>query len=251
MKNESNDLISIDPFGHAFEIFIDAPMLKLEKGMNKVYDGTSRDFEDVSVTMFDKDASGKGYTETKPKLEDLGNGRFVYRVHAKNFDEYSYWGDAVPLIQDEYYNFPLAGERKTIYFKKKSIVNSGKIVVSANPNHVTYHSKTFNVSSAPITGSIKYKTAGGEALVIPEDQFVSFTRIQDGLRIGSLTVKDVKADGTNYELRLRAEYQFKWTHDPIEVISQIDGKYYSAEVTDLATLYNSPDILLELIPDQQ
>ena len=251
VKNESNDLISIDPFGHAFEIFIDAPMLKLEKGMNKVYDGTSRDFEDVSVTMFDKDASGKGYTETKPKLEDLGNGRFVYRVHAKNFDEYSYWGDAVPLIQDEYYNFPLAGERKTIYFKKKSIVNSGKIVVSANPNHVTYHSKTFNVSSAPITGSIKYKTAGGEALVIPEDQFVSFTRIQDGSRIGSLTVKDVKADGTNYELRLRAEYQFKWTNDPIEVISQIDGKYYSAEVTDLATLYNSPDILLELIPDQQ
>jgi hypothetical protein len=243
-------MVSVDPFGTAFEIFIDAPMLKLEYGMNKNLD--SKNFEDIYIKMFDKHEDGTHYTENKPKLEDLGNGRFVYRVDAVNYKEYAHWSD-VPKIQDEYYNFPLYGERKTLYFKKKSIVSDGEITISANPDHVTYHSKTFNVSSAPIQGRIGYQPAGAvEPIQLPAAQFVSFTRIHDGARIGSLTVKSMNEDApdapTFYELRLRAEYEYYWENDPIQVMSQIEGKYYSAIIPDLKTLWESPNKTILLTP---
>lgn len=252
---EGEGIISVDPFGSAFEIFIDAPMLELQYGMNRsLYNG--KNFEDISVEMFDKLEDGTHYTENKPKLEDLGNGRFVYRVDALNYEEYMHWSDA-PLIYDNYYNFPQYGERKTIYFKKKSIVSSGQITVSANPDHVTYHSKTFNVSNKLIKGTISYvpEDASGNELApvqLPFEQFVSFARVYDGARIGSLTVRsedeyDPDAS-TYYELRLRGEYEFEWTDDPIKVQTQVDGEYYSTIIPDLATLYNSSDreIILNL-----
>ena len=252
---EGENKKSIDPFGTAFEIFIDAPMLKLEKGMNKSvgYSQTGKNFEDIYVQMFDKKDDGTHYTESKPKLEDLGNGRFVYRVNDLNYAEYGYWGNEAPLIRDEYYNYELAGERKTIYFKKKSIVSSGQITISANPKHVTYHSKTFNVSSEPITGRIGYLPTGSvEPTMVPFEQFVSFTRIHDGGRIGSLTVKSTNESApdapTYYELRLRGEYEFYWENDPIQVMSQIDGIPYSATIPDLKTLWETPNKTIVLTP---
>lgn len=243
-----DDMVSVDPFGTAFEIFIDAPMLKLEYGMNKNLD--SKNFEDIYIQMFDKHEDGTHFTENKPKLEDLGNGRFVYRVDAKNYNEYAHWSDA-PKIQDAYYNSPLYGERKTLYFKKKSIVSEGEITISSNPDHVTYHSKTFNVSSAPIQGRIGYQDAD-DVEQLPVAQFVSFTRIHDGSRIGSLTVKSMNEDApeapTYYELRLRSEYEYYWENDPIQVISQIGGRHYSAIIPDLKTLWESPNKTILLTP---
>lgn len=252
---KAQDGSSVDPFGTGFEIFIDAPMLTLEKGMNKSSNGSNKNFEDILVEMFDKDANGVGYTENKPKLEDLGNGRFVYRVDAYNQKEYEHWTEA-PKIEDEYYNFPLYGERKTIYFKKNSIVSAGEITISANPDHVTYHSKTFKVSNSPLAGAIEYYPVDEndeESLIpvqVPFGQFVSFTRVADGSRIGSLTIKTEDEDdpdaATSYELRLRAEYDFEWTNDPIKVTTSIGGHYYSAILPDLKTLYNMPNHRISL-----
>ena len=248
-----DDMVSVDPFGTAFEIFIDAPMLKLEYGMNKdIVIGDN--FEDVMVDMFDKDASGVGYTVKRPKLEDLGNGRFVYRVDATYGYERGFWTGQLPLIRDDKVGNLASGDRKTIYFKKKSIVSEGEITISANPDHVTYHSKTFNVSSAPIQGRIGYQPAGDvEPIPLPVAQFVSFTRIHDGARIGSLTVRSMNEDApdapTFYELRLRAEYEYYWENDPIQVMSQIGGKdYYSAIISDLKTLWETPNKTIVLTP---
>lgn len=247
-----NTMVSINPFGHAFEIFIDAPMLSLHKGMNKSVLGEN--FEDIMVEMFDKDAEGNGYYYSKPKLEDLGNGRFVYRVDALNSAEADYWTNwgsisALPLIIDQ--TIDPYGERKTIYFKKNSIVSGGTITVSANPDQVTYHSKSFDVSNTPIKGDIVYLPMQGDGttattpLSVPAGQFVSFTRLYDGSRIGSLTVKAMDENdpmsAIYYELRMRAEYEFNWTNDPIEVMCSVDGKYYSTILPDLKTLYNSPN----------
>ena len=202
--------------------------------------------------MFDKDSNGNGYYYHKPKLEDLGNGRFVYRVDALNSAEADHWTNwssiaSLPLIIDQ--TIDPYGERKTIYFKKNSIVSGGTITISANPDQVTYHSKSFEVSNTPIKGEILYVpqqsngTSTSTPQSVPAGQFVSFTRLHDGSRIGSLTVK--AEDENNpmseiyYELRMRAEYEFNWTNDPIEVMCSIDGKYYSTILPDLKTLYNS------------
>lgn len=242
------DMLSINPFGHAFEIFIDAPMLVLPRGLNKSVAGVN--FEDIEVEMFDKDANGNGYYYNEPKLEDLGNGRFVYRVDALNSAEADYWTDwsttlPMPLIVDQT-NISQYGERKTLYFKKNSIVSGGTITISANPDHVAYHSKSFEVSNTPIKGEILYLPLQGSALKsVPAGQFVSFTRVFDGSRIGSLTVKAVDendpASDVYYELRMRAEYEFNWSNDPIEIMCSIDGKYYSTIIPDLKSLYNSPN----------
>lgn len=245
------DGTSVDPFGTAFEIFIDAPMLRLEKGMNKNLDG--KNFEDIMVEMFDKTPEGVHTNEMKPKLEDLGNGRFVYRVNALNYEEYYHWSEA-PLILDNYYNFPMYGERKVFYFKKNSIVSKGEITISANPDHVTYHSKTFRVSNTPITGIIGYQPEdeNGNKLDpqrLPAEHFVSFTRVLDGSRIGVLAVKEDPHGGANttYELKLRGEYDFNWENDPIEITAQVDGVLYSYTLNDLSTLYENRTILLSKV----
>lgn len=251
-----SNMISIDPFGHAFEIFIDAPMLKLEYGMN--IDSFDDIFEDIMVDMFEKDANGVGYTVKKPKLEDLGNGRFVYRVDAAYGYERGSWIGKMPLIRDEKAGGLVNGDRKTIYFKKNSIVSSGNITISANPEHVTYHSKTFKVSNKPIEGRIGYLPVdengveATEPVNVPAGQFVSFVRVYDESRIGSLNVFSFDENNpqamTYYQLRLRGEYDFNWKNDPIKVMTQIDGKYYSTILPDLQTLYNMPSkrIVLKL-----
>ena len=256
---KAEDGTTVDPFGHAFEIFIDAPMLELEYGKNKSVGElkTGVNFEDIKVPMFDKKADGEGYIEEKPKLEDLGNGRFVYRVDASGDKESQYWTDFAsklnkPLITPPSFGY---GERKTLYFKKKSIVSQGTITISANPDHVTYHSKSFNISNAPIQGRIGYVPEGSsEPVQVPAGQFVSFARVYDGSRIGTLTVKSTNEDApeapTYYELRLRAEYDFNWVNDPIKLMCSIDGKYYSAELEDLATLYNTPNKTIVLKYDE-
>lgn len=247
---KAEDGSSVEPFGTGFEIFIDAPMLKLEYGMNVTADSYADKFEDLKVEMYDKDAFGNGYVVKKPKLEDLGNGRFVYRVDARSGYERGFWPNQYPLIKDgtrdkEY----TKGDRKTIRFRKNSIVSQGNIVISANPDHVTFHSKTFVVSNQPIMGRIGYVLAeGGDPIPVPADQFVSFSRVLDDSRIGSLIVKAVNesnpTENTYYELRLRGEYEFRWENDPIKIQTQIGGKYYSTQIPDLKTLYNSTTIVL-------
>lgn len=246
---KAHDGTSVSPFGTGFEVFIDAPMLTLVKGMNKTNDSFKDDFEEIKVSMFDKDIDGNHVTTDKPKLEDLGNGRFVYRVENKSFYEHQYWSGTQPLIPDETLDLN-DGSRVSIKFKKNSIVSDGEITVSANPEHITYHSKTFKVSNQPIQGRIGYKPAADQdPIPVPASQFVSFSRVYDDSRIGSLIVKSINeltpGAPTYYELRLRGEYEFRWTDDPIKIQTQIGGEYYSTIIPDIKTLFDNPDIILE------
>lgn len=258
----ATDGVQVTPFGTGFEIFIDAPMLTLQKGDNKgvIMEGgwnpVQHNLEDMEVDMFDKHADGTHYVEKKAKLEDLGNGRFVYRVDPILSNEADCWGygpyadKSLPLIDDTGTSVELWGDRKTIRFRKNSIVSQGNIVISANPDHVTFHSKTFVVSNQPIMGRIGYMPAGAsEPVPVPADQFVSFSRVLDDSRIGSLIVKPLNemnptAPETTYELRLRGEYDFHWKNDPIKIQTQVGAKFYSIIIPDLDYLYNNTTIML-------
>ena len=57
---------------------------------------------------------------------------------------------------------------------------------------------------------------------VPRNAFVSFERVSNGTRIGSMTIT---ADG-EYELRLRKEYAFNWSHRPDRgILSGRRGEY--------------------------
>jgi hypothetical protein len=134
-----------------------------------------------------------------------------------------------------------SGERKVITFKTKDIVTEGDIVIYTNPEEISYKTKTFNVTNAPISGTITYSD-GTTVTTVPQGQFVSFSRELDGSRIGSVTVT---AEG-KYQLRLRKEYEFTWNqNDPVKFYAKIGGSYYTATLNNLEELYNNHDIMLE------
>ena len=234
------DDTSVDPFGTGFEIYIDAPMLKLVAGDNPAIEG-------AAVAMFEKNADGSLPSNVPhfPKLQDLGDGRFVYRVDPDRTVEAGFWNSSPPLISDD--KASQAGERKTIRFRTNSIVSSGDITISSDQEQVVYHSKTFKLSNTPMTGEILYKDSeGATPKPLPANQFVSFSRLYDGSRIGSMLIG---ADG-NYTLRLRREYEFYWRNDPIELVAHVDDgnpatdDYYYAQIQDLETLSESSQIVL-------
>lgn len=124
-------------------------------------------------------------------------------------------------------------------------ISSDKVVVSSNLEEVIFKSKTFNINNTPITGSITYAdSATATATNVPAGQFVSFTRVLNGSRIGSMSVEE---NGV-YRLRLRKEYDFTWdgVGDNIKLYVSIGGKYYSATFDNLKALYEAKDIKLLL-----
>jgi hypothetical protein len=244
---EALDGASVDPFGTGFEIYIDAPMLKLVAEDNLAIEGKT-------VAMFEKNADGSlpSTIPKLPKLQDLGDGRFVYRVDPVRSVEAAFWNGSTPKIRDDKAASQQAGERKTIRFRTNSIVSNGDIKISSNQEQVVYHSKTFKLTNTPMTGQISYSEGGTDKRPIPANQFVTFTRVYDGSRIGSMTI----TSNGNYSLRLRKEYEFYWRNDPIELIAHIDdgnpntkSDYYGVVVQDLATLSTSPDVVLVRIPE--
>lgn len=220
---------SVDPFGTGFEIYIDAPMLTLASGDNAAIEGKT-------VAMFEKNPDGTmpEPVASKAKLEDLGDGRFVYRVDPDRDTERGFWNNSTVKIADAT-NANQAGERKTIIFKTKDIVSTGNITISSNSEQVVYYSKTFRISNTPVNGTIKYGTTN-----VPAGQFISFTRVYNGSRIGSVNV----TENGIYELKLRKEYEFYWTNDPVKLVTSVGGKYYSATINSLEELYNNHDIVL-------
>ena len=205
---------SADPFGEAFEIYIDAPMLEIDQNRLAEY----------------KLNSGK--LKADPNME----GRFIYTVDANRETERQYGYGTV--INSDGTGANQTGERKTLPFKTSSIVSAGDIVISSNKEKVVFFDKTFKVSNTPISGTLKY--AGAD---VPRNAFVSFERTRNGSRIGSVTVT---ADG-RYELRLRKEYTFNWYTDEVEFhYEDTDGNVYHKTYTNLAELFASPDVVLEL-----
>jgi hypothetical protein len=93
-----------------------------------------------------------------------------------------------------------------------------------------------------ITGSIQYND-GSSVRNVPKDAFVAFARTKDGVRIGSV---DVTEDG-RYSLNLRSEYEFNWTMDQIEFDFNIGGVDYDCKIGSLNELFNSPDVVLNVV----
>lgn len=213
---KGSDDKSVDPFGEAFEIYIDAPMLEIDQNRLAEYKLNS----------------------SKLKADPNVEGRFIYTVDANRETERQYGYGTV--INSDGTGANQTGERKTLPFKTSSIVSAGDIVISSNKEKVVFFDKTFKVSNTPISGTLKY---GTNEQNVPRSAFVSFERTRNNSRIGSVTVT---ADG-QYELRLRKEYTFNWYTDEVEFhYEDTDGNVYHKTYTNLAELFASPDVVLEL-----
>ena len=212
---KGSDDKSVDPFGEAFEIYIDAPMLEIDEAR----------------------LAGYNLNGEKLKADPNVEGRFIYTVDADRETERLYGYGTV--INSDGTEANQTGERKTLPFKTSSIVSAGDIVISSNKEKVVFFDKTFKVSNTPISGTLKY---GTNEQNVPRSAFVSFERTRNGSRIGAVTVT---ANG-QYELRLRKEYTFNWYTDEVEFHYEgTDGTMYHKTYQNLAALFASPDVVLE------
>lgn len=211
---QGTDGNSVDPFGQEFEIYIDAPMLKL---------GNNPGLEN--------------------KLSEPTPGRFVYKVDADRKQEQGYFPNSTPIGKDDA-NPNRTGERKTLNFKTSSVVSAGNIVISSNEDKVVYFAKTFSVTNSSITGQLKYYNEYNTTEPVPAGEFVAFERVSNNSRIGVVTVT---AEG-NYELRLRKEYAFNWYTDKVRFHYELDGKVYHSQEGTLADLFGKQGEIIELAP---
>ena len=221
---KANDDKLVDPFGREFEIYIHAPMLELHPTANKV-------------------PASKLYYDSAKEC-------FVYKVVSTQTDERSEASNAGISGQTKHDDTSRAkADRKILKFRTKDIVSEGKITISSNESKVVYLSKTFNIQNAPISGKITYsESADGAKNALDDKSFVSFTRIINGSRIGSIDVsKPEGATESTFELRLRQEYDFSWVNDKVQLYyakSERVGddkvtKYYTATYASLDALYKA------------
>ena len=200
--------VSVDPFGTEFEIYIDAPMLKI-------------------------DESSELYKSGKLRRDNNKEGRFIYRVEANREDERS--GKAALAVDAKAAS--QEGERKVLQFLTKSIVSAGEIVISSDETKVVYYTKRFKVQNSSLAGTLQYRRASDDAIVaVPEGSFVPFEVEPTYNRIGTVTIH---ANG-GFELRLRSEYKYDWNTDNVK-LQFIDetGKTYEKVFTSIGALYSS------------
>ncbi|MBO5821158.1 MAG: hypothetical protein J6R02_06145, partial [Alistipes sp.] len=200
---------SADPFGTSFEIYIDAPMLKIDE---------SRLTPEMAV---------------KFKAHPTIPGRFVYTVDASREKERETGNGANVMVVDNV-AASQAGERKTFPFVTNSITTAGEIVISSDTEVCEFFEKRFKVYNVLIEGSIKYEN-GGVQHDVAHNEFVSFAVERTGVRIGSM---NITADG-HFTLNLRAEYTFTWDDDEVKLSYINGGEVYEATFDSLKALYAS------------
>ena len=211
----------VNPFGREFKIYIDAPMLEW-------------DTEDAVYA--DLQNAGKIGTE---------DGKFYYKVNADRAAESTFWKDLNIDGTTTLHSTTAQhreGERKVLPFKKKSgvIAVDGQIVISSEIEEVVYDKAIFNISNAPISGTITYGADASNQSNVPAGAFVVFELTRNNSRIGSLSV----AGNGEYALKLRPEYDFNWSDDEIEITYENGGNYYSKKFNGLNSLFASPNIQL-------
>lgn len=217
---EGTDGQTVDPFGTAFDIYIDAPMLEIDQSR-------------LSPQM-----------ATKLRPHPTINGRFIYSVDASREEERMTGnGQGVKIIDGK--ALSQEGERKSLPFITNGITTAGEIVISSQREICEFFEKRFVVSNQLIEGVIEYQSANG-AEAIPQGEFVSFAVERTGVRIGSL---NVVADG-RFTLNLRAEYSFTWNDDPVTINYIKNGEVYEQTFASLKALYervviNNETVLLE------
>lgn len=217
-----DEQVSVDPFGTAFDIYIDAPMLKIDENSDLYKSG--------KVT---KDSSVEG--------------RFVYHVDASREAERAF-GTLAAAVTDSKAAVSQSGERKRIQFLTKDIVTAGSITISSDESKVVFYQKTFKVQNSSITGTLKYRSAGG-VVEVPAGSFVPFEVEPTYNRIGTVTIHDAGA----FELRLRSEYEYDWNTDNVKFqFKDEDGLIYEKVYGSLNAFYSSlsGDIILEPVNQQ-
>ena len=206
-------------YGSTFEIYIDAPMLRIDEGR---------------LSQYNMDGD-------KLKAHPTIPGRFIYTASRDREEERKYGTDKA-LNQDDTEGVDQSGERKVLPFVTNTAVSAGEIVISSDQEQVVFYSKTFRVTNSSITGTLKYKDDNGAEQVVPAGAFVAFERVSNNSRIGAVTVT---ADG-QYELRLRKEYAFNWYTDQVQFHYELNGKVYHGHAGGgtLADLFNNTNITL-------
>lgn len=205
--------MSVDPFGTAFDIYIDAPMLQIDE--------TSELYTSGKVTKY-------------PTIE----GRFVYHVAATRDAERS---GLLVATEDIKTTASQVGERKSIPFKTKGIVTAGEILISSDESKVVFYQKKFRIQNSSMTGQIQYRK-DGTVVNIPEGSFVPFEVDPTYNRIGTVTV----GNGGQYELRLRSEYRYDWNTDKVKFQFVEGGVTYEKTFASLNALNSSTGpIILE------
>ena len=200
---------SADPFGTAFEVYIDAPMLKIDE---------SRLTPEMAAKL---------------KPHATIPGRFVYTVDASREEERKTGNGGAVMVVDNV-TASQQGERKTLPFVTSGITSAGEIVISSQTEVCEFFEKRFKVSNAYIEGGIKY-VAGGVERDVARGEFVSFAVERTGVRIGSM---NITVDG-HFALNLRAEYSFTWDDDELLLSYIKDGVVYEAYFASLKALYDS------------
>lgn len=181
---------SVDPFGQAFDIYIDAPMLEIDQAA----------------------AAAMGLTEAKFRPHPTVAGRFIYTVEATRDAERALWREDAFIDDTSVANPSQAGERKNLPFRTKRVVSLGEIKISTDEEQILYYDKTFSVTNKSIEGVITFGTVDVQELM-PKDAFVVLQRVSDGARVGSFTID---RDG-HFLLRLRNEYTINWDLDEYKV----------------------------------
>ena len=200
--------VSVDPFGTAFDIYIDAPMLKI-------------------------DESSELFISGKLRRDERREGRFIYHVEADREAERS--GTLAALITDSKVENQV-GERKVLPFLTKSIVSAGDIVISADESKVIYYTKTFKVQNSSIAGTLQYRRVDdNKVTAVPEGAFVPFEVEPTYNRIGTVSII---ANGA-FELRLRSEYKYDWNTDNVKLQFIDNGQVYEKVFDSLGALYSS------------
>ena len=200
---------SADPFGTSFEVYIDAPMLKLDE---------SRLTPEMAAKL---------------KPHATIPGRFVYTVDASREAERATGNGASVLIADAAAQSQ-AGERKTLPFVTNGITTAGEIVISSQTEVCEFFEKRFEVTNTLISGAVKYE-ANGVQYDVAANEFISFAIERTGVRIGSM---NVPSNGL-FTLNLRAEYSFTWEEDAIRLAYINNGEVYEANYPSLKSLYES------------
>lgn len=199
--------VSVDPFGTEFDIYIDAPMLKLDEDDAHVLEG--RLFKDEQVP-----------------------GRFIYRVKADREAERASGFASAALADDKAQD--QSGERKRLAFLTQDIVSAGDIVISSDQTKVIFYEKKFRVQNNSLTGVLHYRReSDGAVLPVPAGSFVPFEVLPTYNRIGSISVEE----GGHFELRLRSEYEYDWNTDDVkfQFVGE-DGEVYEKTFGSLSYL---------------
>ena len=205
---EGSDGRSADPFGTAFEIYIDAPMLTI-------------DYSRLTDQM-----------AAKLKPHATIPGRFVYTVDASREAERAVGNGKSVMLADATAQALQINERKTLPFITSKITSAGEIVISSQMEVVEFYEKRFDIKNTLISGAIKCEESG-VLRDIAKDEFVSFAIKKSGVRIGSMSI----TNNGIFSLNLRPEYEFSWTEDELLLSYIKNDDVYEATIESLDALY--------------